>query len=123
MNEIIPGLFLGNKNDAKSAYFSTTLPKKTILCMHEELPNNTPGQLWFPLGKRGFDPDDMDIYGINFEELQKACKVMDEYLLPEEGERVRPVLVHCFRWCGTQRINGGLLVDHARFLPFNRPGV
>lgn len=86
--EIIPNLWLGDKSDAKNAFFSTTLPKKTILCMHEELPNNTPHQLWFPLGKR---EDQGDIETIDFKQLELACDTIDEMF-----RRGRPVLVHCY---------------------------
>lgn len=88
-NEIIPGLWLGDKEDAKIVHHDKY--GWTIINMHEELPNHTPFQHWFPLGKQGWDPDDMDAYGVDFKQLIDACTLIHDQLNND-----RPVLVHCY---------------------------
>jgi len=92
MEEIIDGLWLGNKTDAKRAYYHVPREIDRILCVHEDLPNNTWGQKWIPIAnvaytgvERGYD-----VVGINMDRLNEACDFIENAL-----SRGQSILTHC----------------------------
>ncbi len=89
--EIIHNLWLGDKNDAKKALLSTNPIAREIFCMHEDLKTWRANHHWFPIGFPSLDPDEMDSQGIDFDQLQRACVKLDEFMAQGVS-----CLVHCY---------------------------